>query len=750
LVGVSLFALLSLLAAAGVASRYQYQQAQAAGKEVERLRHLEHVKAQINDNLVAAKVHETAERWGEAGTALTTALAVLDAQQELGDEDLRADVARSLAAVQARQGARQRLEQFRPLRLDALFHETPLPGTDSRTAANPERARVAARAALAHYRLEAKNNTNPAIALLGDDRQYLTREEHAEAVEGCYELLLVWAETLSPASQTGRREDLARRTQAQQALDLLEQAGRLGKAFGLDTQTYHLRKARYRDVAQGKMADTLFPREAPAEPTGALDWFLKGLESYRKGLFDESSRACAQALRLQGKHFWARYVQALCLLRSGRWVDARAALTTCLHERPDFPWARVLRGFASSELSKTPGEFTEAQADFDAFLTDRDPLLRYVALVNRGVLFVRQQRWSDAAHDLELAAKLKPDGFQAYVNLAQAYRGAGRLREALAMLNRGIGLAPDMERLYEVRSNLRLELKDRPGARQDLEKAISLESQPGPSPRLPGLYLELGKLLQSGEENNEALRAYDRALALQPKSALAHHLRAEALLALDRRDEAGQALDRYFDLDRQPKADAYQIRGLLHAGAGRYPAAIEMYTMALRLQPNDAKIRNHRGWTYLLLESSGAALADFQTCLERAPENAEALVGRGTSVLRLAREVDCVERAVADAEAAEKHGPMSANLLYKLACLYSQARSRLEAAPRGRSARLPAQRLDLYEKQALQRLRLVAKETPLTGKARLWRQIETEPALAPLRRRPAFAALAAEYRPPAR
>ena len=57
-----------------------------------------------------------------------------------------------------------------------------------------------------------------------------------------------------------------------------------------------------------------------------------------------------------------------------------------------------------------------------------DDNARYVLFVNRGVLRVRTDRIDDAIADLKAAIELKPNAYQAYVNLAQAYRRHGQAR----------------------------------------------------------------------------------------------------------------------------------------------------------------------------------------------------------------------------------------------------------------------------------------------------------------------------------
>ena len=59
-------------------------------------------------------------------------------------------------------------------------------------------------------------------------------------------------------------------------------------------------------------------------------------------------------------HFWAQYLNAICLLRQGRPAEARTLLSACLAQRSDFVWLYLLRGFAQEELQA----WDAADADF--------------------------------------------------------------------------------------------------------------------------------------------------------------------------------------------------------------------------------------------------------------------------------------------------------------------------------------------------------------------------------------------------
>src|SRR5262249_25447243 len=157
----------------------------------------------------------------------------------------------------------------------------------------------------------------------------------------CYELLLVLAEAI--AQPLPGQTDEERHHHAEAALCVLDRASGLG----IPTQSYHRRRARY--LAQVGRSDEA-SREAKSvesrTPHGALDFFLIGDEYYRKNDWKHANLAFENVLLAQPDHFWAQYYLALCALKAHRAEQATARLTSCLAQRPDFPWLYLLRGSA--------------------------------------------------------------------------------------------------------------------------------------------------------------------------------------------------------------------------------------------------------------------------------------------------------------------------------------------------------------------------------------------------------------------
>jgi tetratricopeptide (TPR) repeat protein len=651
--------------------------------------------------LDGARLAVAVRDWSTARLNLEKSLTTIGNERQLDSvkepaAELLGQVERELRVEADRRASEGRLRSFGESRDEAQFLGTLYTGMD--LAANLEAARSAVRKALAVYDVLETAAVRPRF----DD--YLDDSQKAAVQADCSQLLLTLAET-EAQSLPGSGAD-EKRQHLQKALDYLENARRLGAP----ARAYHLRRARY----LGALGDSArAAREEKAAQEAPLvdvsDHFLMADELYRRERFDEANKAFERVLERRPGHFWAQYLDALCLLREQRPAEARALLGACLAQRADFVWLYLLRGFAQEELQ----EWAAADADFQkAAQMPLDDNARYVMLVHRGVLRVRTGRTDDAIADLQAAVKLKPKAYQAYVNLAQAYRRLDRRGLALKQLRRAIELEPGLAHLYRLQAQLHLERDDLDGALTAYDRAI--EREDASSPYLVDDQLERGRLLLRVGKAEAALASFDAALALRRDHGSAQRLRAEALFRMGRFDEVVTAFDRYLETGK-PIELVYRGRGLARAELGQYPGAIDDFTKALELHPTSA-VQAYRGWAYLVVDAPKLAMRDFELAIELDSSNGDAYNGRGFARAKLGLH----REALRDAAEALRHGPPSPRLFFNAARIYAQC-----PGPYANRA------ADLIE-QAVSLL-------PVGDRRAFWlTHVQKDTALAGLRRHPTF------------
>ncbi len=185
--------------------------------------------------------------------------------------------------------------------------------------------------------------------------------------------------------------------------------------------------------------------------------------------------------------------------------------------------------------------------------------------------------------------------------------------------------------------------------------AVGLRAQGAPalqSTELPkdaaGCLARGNAWLQNGRVE-EALRAYDRAIALNPEQLESHFNRGNALLRLQRQTEALAAFERAIAISPD-LALAHYNRATLLGAAGRVDEAIQSYRRSLELDPAFMQARFNLGTLYQERDDLDQALACLDQVVAQAPNVAQAHLARGTTLLkmkRLAEAIQSFDRALA-------------------------------------------------------------------------------------------------------
>jgi tetratricopeptide (TPR) repeat protein len=726
-----------MLAAVGVAAAvglvggvlvYERQQTQLARQKLDEVQR----GSDARDMVRQAQEAVDKQDWHVAQLPLIAALAKIGSDDGSLEElraraqDLMNQVERGLQGQERRQRAVSRYQEFLKGHDDTLFHATLATGEG--LAANVQATREKAQATLAQWGVALAARTPLTLA------EPLTDGEKGEVLAGCYELLLVWAES---AAQSLQGEEP--RTQREEALRILDRASTLG-CSAHPTQAYHLRRARYLEaLGQGEAARQERERAAAHPPATALDYYLVGDEQFKQDHVAEAVSDFENALGLQPDRFWARYFVSVGYLRLGRSAEAKAGLTACLSQQPRFVWIYLLRGFAHSQLN----EFDAARADFQKALElNPTPEARHVLYANRAVLWFQQGKFAEAEADLRQAIELRPQEYQAYVTLAQVLQRQDKWAEAIAQIDRAIAVEPKLAFLYRLRGRLRAECPahDLAAALGDYEKAIQVEKPTAPASVRARDQAERGRILHRRQEFAAAVAAYDAALQIEPGYANAYLGRAEAQLQLRHYAEAARSLGDYLKAGGRPREEIYRARARAYAELGKYREAVADYTLALQAKPDEPALRAARGWAYLACRAYDLALADFDEAVRLDGKNAEVYTGRGFARANCGQ---CRE-AIRDAEEALKRGPRTPRLCYDAARIFAEVVGRMDADP-GLRERQRLQRRSEYEARALSLVRDLVRLPP-DGRSPSWRDriLRDDRALDPIRRSPGFATVQQE------
>jgi tetratricopeptide (TPR) repeat protein len=141
--------------------------------------------------------------------------------------------------------------------------------------------------------------------------------------------------------------------------------------------------------------------------------------------------------------------------------------------------------------------------------------------------------------------------------------------------------------------------------------------------------------------HTEALAAYDRAIALDPKYALAWNNKGNALYYLGRYAEALACYDRVIALD--PKyALAWNGKGAALDDLGRYGEALAACDRAIALDPKNALAWINKGNALYDLGRQTEALACYDRVIELDPKYALAWINKGYALNDLGRHAEAL------------------------------------------------------------------------------------------------------------
>jgi tetratricopeptide (TPR) repeat protein len=149
----------------------------------------------------------------------------------------------------------------------------------------------------------------------------------------------------------------------------------------------------------------------------------------------------------------------------------------------------------------------------------------------------------------------------------------------------------------------------------------ALKTNPNSPPAIVNYALVLAALNRPAE----ALSFYDKALAIEPNYALAHH--GAALAKLNRPSEALESCDRALTI-RPDYAEAHNTRGVVLRALKRPAEALASFDKAVALKPTYAEAFNNRGNALTDLKSADEALASYDKAILLKPDYAEAFANR--------------------------------------------------------------------------------------------------------------------------
>jgi protein O-GlcNAc transferase len=339
--------------------------------------------------------------------------------------------------------------------------------------------------------------------------------------------------------------------------------------------------------------------------------------AHRRGAIGEAKRLYRQVLGIDASNVAACGNLAIIAAQEGDLAQAEALFRRVVAARPNYPEGHNNLG----ALLQQQGRLDEAIAEHRRAIALRPD--HAAAHLHLGNAFKRHGKLDEALVAYESALKFKPDLAEACNNLGVVLQAQGKIAEALAAYERAMKLRPgDVEAAY----NRAVALQQQ-GRAPEAESAYRDILRQSPN-RL--VYVNLGALLQEQGRLDEALAAFDAALALDRDYAEAQFNRGVVLQQQGRLDAAIAAYQQAVRL-RPDYIEAATNAGIALQELGRLDEAAGAFEHAAKLRPDVAEPHNNRGIALLARGQPAEAVAAFQRALALKPDYAEAFYNLGNA-----------------------------------------------------------------------------------------------------------------------
>lgn len=295
--------------------------------------------------------------------------------------------------------------------------------------------------------------------------------------------------------------------------------------------------------------------------------------------------------------------------------------------------------------------FTEAVADLDAVLAIKPDL--FLAWSVRSMCQIALGHADLARADLEHSVQLRPQNFTAHFALASLYAKAGENEKAAAEIRAAVDAPLANTEEYYQRADFLYNANMHAAAFVDLSTVLAR------NPNHVGALMLHGAILAERHQADQARADCAKVQSLEPAtSAKPHHCYG---LAAELAGEYATALDEFSKaVALEPnEATLLQNRGSVYLMLGRYDEAVSDFDRAIALRADHADYYTNRGIAHRHLGHLTQALADYSKAIELTPNNPVAYTNRGA--LYLAQKD--FEHAQADFEKALQLDPRNANAM---------------------------------------------------------------------------------------
>ena len=274
--------------------------------------------------------------------------------------------------------------------------------------------------------------------------------------------------------------------------------------------------------------------------------------------------------------------------------------------RPDQPayYAELAQGYLAAGNTRSAIKFFEEAAKRDPRSAPR--------LIEWGDALMQAGQWAMAEAKLRTATELAPNDLRGWGRLGWALWQQNKAAEARSVLQKGIGLDPEVPELHNNLGLLLLGTGDQEGAEKEFRAAIRIQTG------VAEWRLTLARLLASQGRTAEARFQLEQSLRSKPGYAEARVVYARVLADMNRPAEA-EAQAKLAVQSDPGSSVGHELWGALLAARGDLSGARRELSEAVRLQPGNARARVQLGMVLANLGDRAGAIQHL-TAAAQAPD----------------------------------------------------------------------------------------------------------------------------------
>ena len=368
---------------------------------------------------------------------------------------------------------------------------------------------------------------------------------------------------------------------------------------------------------------------SPDAPSSAPAWQLAH-DAYERGRRAEDLKACGPAIdsftrtiALDPKNDSAFLHRAYCYYDLGDYTSAISDLNQSLAIQPNNSRAYAKRASALSAAGQTAAAVLDAN---EAIQRDSNNPVNYLL---RASLNQQLGNAPNALEDYSKAIASAPKSDVGYLARAAFYRAQGQVQKSLEDCYKAIQLNSANASGYVCRAQFYLATGAAQPALEDVSRAMLVEHN---ASETAALLRSAQDMLQSSQPAPAVTTVSTQDMPTKDApSAMIIPAVAESTRPQPAVQRASLSAARSESRIANDKADFYRA-GRAYMDEQKFEEAINAFNEAIRRNPNNALIRNARGYAYLRLRQYREALADFNEALRLNPGYGNASKNRSVAM----------------------------------------------------------------------------------------------------------------------